>query len=380
MRVLITNIQLNSRTGTELYVRDLATQLQIRGHEPVVFTQMPGVISDEIRRAGIRVIDDLNAAEVPDVIQGHHTMQTIGAVVRFPEVSALFVCHDAMRWHDNPPKVSSIRRWIGVDANTLERILESGVERSRTDVIQNGVDIDRFLRRDPLPTRPARALVFCNEAVRGRSLSAVRLACRRMGIALDVKGSGVGDSIDRPELVLPGYDLVFAKARCALEAMATGAAVILFDGRHIGALVTRATVSALRLGNFGAWTIAEEPTPRSVQERIADYDSDDASSVTDWIRDQASLSRMVDELERTYRDITTEVWTRDEEADRREIVRLIGWYSSKSIEWFQRSQPPSLRQLITARNIGHLGWQFGFELADRLGLVPAARWLLGRSK
>ena len=45
----------------------------------------------------------------------------------------------------------------------------------------------------------------------------------------------------RPLVTLTGdYDLVFAKARCALEAMAVGAAVVLCDTHGLGPMVTSA--------------------------------------------------------------------------------------------------------------------------------------------
>jgi len=50
-------------------------------------------------------------------------------------------------------------------------------------------------------------------------------ACSMLSLAVDVFDSGVSASNNWPEELLPEYDLVFAKARCALEAMATGAAV-----------------------------------------------------------------------------------------------------------------------------------------------------------
>lgn len=54
--------------------------------------------------------------------------------------------------------------------------------------------------------------------------------------------------------MLGGYDLVFAKARCALEAMAVGCAVVLCDVGGLGPLVTRAQVQHLRRWNFGRRT------------------------------------------------------------------------------------------------------------------------------
>jgi hypothetical protein len=48
LRVLITNLTLASRTGTETYVRDLALGLLERGHTPIVYTTDPGDIAREI--------------------------------------------------------------------------------------------------------------------------------------------------------------------------------------------------------------------------------------------------------------------------------------------------------------------------------------------
>src|SRR5437870_4081723 len=48
LRVLITNITLATRTGTETYVRDLALGLARRGHHPVVYSTDLGDIAREI--------------------------------------------------------------------------------------------------------------------------------------------------------------------------------------------------------------------------------------------------------------------------------------------------------------------------------------------
>ena len=42
LRILITNIYLDSRSGTEVYIRDLALDLLRRNHRPVVFAPVQG--------------------------------------------------------------------------------------------------------------------------------------------------------------------------------------------------------------------------------------------------------------------------------------------------------------------------------------------------
>src|SRR5215813_6748290 len=89
-----------------------------------------------------------------------------------------------------------------------------------------------------LPAEPRRALVFSNNANGFTHLRDVQKACNSVGIAVEVVGSSSNASNSHPELLLGEYDLVFAKARCALESLFVGTAVILCDARGSGPMVT----------------------------------------------------------------------------------------------------------------------------------------------
>src|SRR5207253_87507 len=108
-----------------------------------------------------------------------------------------------------------------------------------------------FRQRTRLPGRPGRGLVFSNRASRHTHLPCVRAACRAVGVNLDVVGEESGNQVSDPESILPRYDIVFAKARCALEAMAVGNAVVLCDYTGAGPMVTSENFDALRVMNFG---------------------------------------------------------------------------------------------------------------------------------
>jgi hypothetical protein len=127
MRILLTNLTLATRTGTEIVTRDLALGLAGAGHIPMVFCTDPGAIAEEIRNAGVIVVNELaQLSEVPDVIHGHHHVETTLAMLRFPETPAIFVCHDRLSWHDLPPQCDQIRRYVAVDRNCLERLTAEG--------------------------------------------------------------------------------------------------------------------------------------------------------------------------------------------------------------------------------------------------------------
>src|SRR5262249_9755002 len=156
--------------------------------------------------------------------------ETMTALLHFPGVPALFFCHGRVAWHEEAPLFPRIRRYVAVDALCAERFaFTPGLCPEQVRVLLHGVDLSRFRPRPPLPFRPQRALVFSHQASERNYLPAVRQACARLGVALDVVGASAGRSAAEPEQVLPHYDLVFAKARCAQEALAVGAAVVLCD-------------------------------------------------------------------------------------------------------------------------------------------------------
>src|SRR5262249_33300266 len=153
---------------------------------------------------------------------------TMSVLLRFPGVPAVFVCHSRGFWADAPPVFPRIRRFVAVDDLCRERLRsEHAIPERLVRVVPNSVDLDRFKPRGPLPDCPRRALLFSNSANGHTPLPVVREACARLGLALEVIGSGVNNVCEHPETVLGGFDIVFAKAKCALEAMAVGAAVVL---------------------------------------------------------------------------------------------------------------------------------------------------------
>ncbi len=307
LHVLITNVTLRSRTGTELVVRDLALGLAARGHRPMVYSPELGDIAAEIAAAGVPVVSALDEVpHVPDLVHGHHHVPTVEALLHFPTARGLFVCHDRIAWTDVPPPLARVRRYVAVDRNCLERLQNHGVAAERCVIIGNAVDTQRFRPRGPLPAVPRRALVFSNYAGAGTYLEAVQQACQEAGLALDVIGSGSGRSSAAPEHLLGGYDVVFAKARCAIEAMAAGAAVILCDTRGLGPLVTADEVERLRAWNFGMRLLNGPLEADAILAQLRRYDPADAMRVRDHIRGHAALTSALDDYLVLYHDILAE--------------------------------------------------------------------------
>ena len=81
LRILITNHFLRARTGSELYVCELATSLLRLGHTPIVFSPQLGPTARELRSATVPVVDNLEAiSTAPDLIHGQHHVETMTAL------------------------------------------------------------------------------------------------------------------------------------------------------------------------------------------------------------------------------------------------------------------------------------------------------------
>ena len=300
LSVLVTNLMLTSRTGTELYVQELALALLERGHRPIVYSTQLGTLAEELRQKTVPVVDDLEAiSTTPDVIHGQHNLATMTALLRFPTTPAIYLFLDNVSWEDVPPRFPRIMRYVPVDVTCRDRLVfEYAIPEDRVRMVHNSVDLGKFRSRSPLPKLPQRALAFGN--YEGGHIAAVRQACEQKGLALDVVGAHAGNLCAQPEELLGNYDIVFARGRCALEALAVGAAVIICGQQGIGPMVTGKELDALRGLNFGHRALRQPLEPESVLHELAKYDAADAGEVSGRIRATADRGQMIDELINLY--------------------------------------------------------------------------------
>src|SRR5262249_28240748 len=132
------------------------------------------------------------------------------------------------------------------------------------------------------------------------------VACAMLKLPLEVIGSGVGQTSTAPEQVLGTFDVVFAKARCAIEAIACGVVVVLCDATGLGPMVTLRELAELWRWNFGRRLLCELLDPGCIATQIGRYDAGDAAAVSAYLRQHASLGVSVDEYLRLYEEIFAE--------------------------------------------------------------------------
>lgn len=342
LKVLITNLMLEGWTGTELFVRDIARGLLKAGHRPVLYSPRLGKLAAEIRKETIPVVDDLSQISTPpDIIHGQHVNETLTALLHFGHAPALYFCHDWYFADDYPPRFPRILRYVAVDDQCYDKLVcEYGVPEERAQIICQFVDLERFVPRPALPTNPKRAAVLCNHTKENEHLKAVREACARRGLTLDVYGAGVGRICQRPEEVLRDYDIVFAKGRAAVEAAAVGAAVVVYWWRRLGPMVKAHDFERLRANGFGVRSMGAQLTSeefgRAVERALEDYDASDAAEVSRLVRAGAGRDVAVRDLVQLYEEVIAEHATAplDYENEARVAAAHIREMSSKF--WKQR--------------------------------------------
>lgn len=304
LTILLTNMILSGRSGTEIVVRNLARAFLDMGHRPIVYSPMPGAFADEVRALSVPVVSDIRTIQQPiDVIHGHHLPATVAAVARYPDTPAIFVCHDFVAWHDSPPHLPSICRYVAVDDTVAERLLADGVDAAKLRTLLNRVDIDRFLPGAALPDRPRRALAF---AKNHGHIEAVQAACLARGILLDVVGPNVGRPVIEPQQLMNDYDLVFASAMTAMEAMACGRGVVVCDGRGLAGWVTPERYEEWRPRNFGIRVLRGRLTPGDVGHEIDRFSAADAAHAMQRIRAEGGVRAQADAFVDLYREVIAE--------------------------------------------------------------------------
>jgi hypothetical protein len=247
-------------------------------------------------------VDDLaRLADPPDVIHGHHHLETLIAALSFPDTPVVNFCHGWVPWEEMPLHHPAVRRYVAVDEVCVDRLVrEEGIPQDRVELLLNFVDLTRFQPRPPLPPRPRRALVFSNSATAVGYARAIRAACDAAGIDLDIVGAANGNATEAPETLLRDYDLVFAKGRTALEALAVGCATVVADAAGAGSLVLPCNYEVLRLRNFGIRELSRAHDEFWYTKQIAHYCAAGCADVSARVRAQAGMEPALDRLLTIY--------------------------------------------------------------------------------
>ena len=282
--VLLMNFVLSKRTGAELYVSELGQALSRQGLCVGFMAVWQGSLSEELRSSGFAVHRSPVGVAAPKAIIANSALDAMLAMRFFPMSPIIFICHNHAPGLSQIGPYAVIDRYLAVSSVCEQSLLDVGVPLAHIARTRNFVDLERFVPRNSAPDRLRKAVIFSNYAKETNYVPAVRQACLQRGITLDVIGLGVGAPISAPETVLGSYDLAFCKARAAIEALASGCAVVLCDFTGVGPMVSTAKFQELSTMNFGAEALEGPHDPGFIGVQIDRYDPEDALLVKQLAR------------------------------------------------------------------------------------------------
>ena len=304
MRILITQRALIHRAGSELVTIEVAKELSDRGHEVAVFCPRAGDLAKVMYSSGVWVKPRLSEIPwTPDVIHGQHHLQAIAALSYFTRTPAIYYCHGVSPWVEQAPIHPRIRKYLVVCGWMVRRFApEYGIPADSVAVVQNFVNTKRFSEYRQHSEKRQRALLFGGSRLPDHELAKLEAACTEEGLSLDRIGSAYGNPVAQPEAVLPGYDVVFAIGKSALEALACGCAVIPILPGLAGGLITSTNLDDWAYSNFSPryFTSAAQVGGPWLHKELIGYSVEDLAKLAARVRSAFSLSSAVDRLEAVY--------------------------------------------------------------------------------
>lgn len=195
-----------------------------------------------------------------------------------------------------------IHRYVGMCDVISERLrIELALPESSVVTIPNWVDIDRFYRARQPAERPSKALIFSRSfdptSWHGNQL---RKAFASLNIQLDHCNDVVESRAS--EAFLPDYDIVLASGRSALEAMASGCAVIPLSAVSCLDFVTCNNFDSFRRQNFSPRLRSPQLCAEHVKQILLTYSCDETRLVTQRVRSECTLTMATSALEDVYQD------------------------------------------------------------------------------
>ncbi|GGJ40175.1 glycosyltransferase [Neoroseomonas lacus] len=283
MRILMTNICLVARTGTELVTVEAALRFVAAGDSVAIYTPQKGPTAAALAPRGIVVTDRIGDLDgfAPDLLHGHHNVPFLVARAAFPAVPATWSCHDFRGRWDRPPPAHAAQLFIAHSAETAQRLrVEGGVAEECIRMLPNAADLAAFA--PPATPPPPRTALLVGKTDKPGAQLEVAEALRARGWQVTTVGRGLGEVVANLPELMAAHAVVISSGRAALEALGAGCAVICADARGLAGLVTPDNFRALRRRNFGGATLLRPLDPALV---LAEIDAIDAA-------EQAALRRM----------------------------------------------------------------------------------------
>lgn len=234
VKILLATNHLDRIGGTETFIYTLSKELHRKGLEVDVFTFFKGLMSDEIKEFANIVT---KPKDEYDLILINHT--TCLSKLKHLSGTKVFTSHGVS--HDLEKSEEGADHYVAISEGVAETM-------DNADIIRNGVDCERFKPNGLPKPKPKKVLSIC-QGIEARDK--VETACNELGLEFDWVERNVFDVENR----IKEADIVVTLGRGAIESMASGKAVFVYDSRgYMGekgdGMITRENWKELASHNF----------------------------------------------------------------------------------------------------------------------------------
>ncbi|HEX8743323.1 MAG TPA: hypothetical protein VF712_09320 [Thermoleophilaceae bacterium] len=271
MELVLANQSLSDPGGTETYLLTVAEEMLKLGHAVTLHAGEGGAMSELAERRGLEVaLAERDLPSRPDAILTQDGAMPYALADLYPGVPQVFRAASGHWEIGDPPQLPGIVGTVVVLNDRLaEHVRRLGTPPRRVVRLRQPVDTVRYRPAGPLPERPRRVLSLGNylAAARHRALAQ---ALDELGLEhVAVGRSGVVDP--EPLAALASAEIVLAKGRAALDAMACGRAVYVYDTFGTDGWVTPESYPALEADGFAGAATDRVVDPAQLAGELAGY-------------------------------------------------------------------------------------------------------------
>jgi hypothetical protein len=272
MRIVHATHSLDGSTGVQTYLLTVADEMQRTGHEVWLHAAVLGTSSDYAETLGLRVVADLG--ELPEELDFaivHSSVASHELAIGRPDLPQVFVAHGSFFDVYTPPQIDGRVACVVTLWGQAGRRMEGLATNIPVVTLSQPIDRTRFRDRAPIRGKAERALILSNY-LDGERRDRIEAACEMAGLAWEhVGATGSGQSA-RAEDAINRADIVIGKGRAAVEGMACGRAVYVYDMWGSDGWVTPETYEALSYVGFGGVSNTREPRAEEIAADLGNYD------------------------------------------------------------------------------------------------------------
>ncbi|MCG6205017.1 hypothetical protein LPW26_10245 [Rhodopseudomonas sp. HC1] len=298
LRVALSNVALDGFTGSELWTVEAAQFLSSAGAAVIVYSPRIGRVAKLLSESGIFVTSSVEEVVdfCPSVLHVNHFEAVRPLVDRLVGHARIVNMIHGLLPRPGLPGNENVDRYCSVSIHAKAKVhILTNTPWPDIDILPNSFDERRFTSTGD-PARFGRALLYSSRTT-PQHREKLRSVLAGYGLELEHLGQG-GTPTTEPENLLPQFDVIFAVGRSAIEALASGAHVILWDAGIAGPAVTASNFWQCVTANFAlaanvlTWRYIENPdAPQWIGTQLSHGSEDARVATTRLTRNHLNLSR-----------------------------------------------------------------------------------------